>query len=65
MLYLTSQRVIHRDVAARNCLVNKGMEVKISDFGLSRALYTSDYYEVWFLLLQRIPLFGFLSAYDV
>ena len=48
MLYLTSQRVIHRDVAARNCLVNKSMEVKISDFGLTRALSTSDYYEVSF-----------------
>ena len=48
MLYLTSKRVIHRDVAARNCLLNQNMVVKISDFGLTRALSTSDYYEVSF-----------------
>ena len=48
MLYLTSKRVIHRDVAARNCLLNQSMVVKISDFGLTRALSTSDYYEVSF-----------------
>lgn len=46
MAYLNTQRYIHRDVAARNCLVNKDMVVKISDFGLARALFTSDYYSM-------------------
>ncbi len=46
MRYLTSQRYVHRDLAARNCLVNHNKVVKISDFGLARALFTSDYYEV-------------------
>ncbi|KHJ92355.1 protein tyrosine kinase [Oesophagostomum dentatum] len=35
--YLHANDCIHRDVAARNCLVHDG-EVKISDFGLSREL---------------------------
>jgi serine/threonine protein kinase len=35
MAYLEGQRVIHRDVAARNCLLGEKGEVKISDFGLS------------------------------
>ncbi|KAK6727032.1 hypothetical protein RB195_004999 [Necator americanus] len=35
--YLHNNDCIHRDVAARNCLVHNG-EVKISDFGLSREL---------------------------
>uniref|UniRef100_A0AC34Q6T7 Tyrosine-protein kinase n=1 Tax=Panagrolaimus sp. JU765 TaxID=591449 RepID=A0AC34Q6T7_9BILA len=35
MEYLHDNNCIHRDVAARNCLVNEG-HVKISDFGLSR-----------------------------
>ncbi|VDM31009.1 unnamed protein product, partial [Toxocara canis] len=30
-------KVIHRDVAARNCLLGKEFEVKISDFGMSEA----------------------------
>ncbi|RCN53210.1 protein tyrosine kinase [Ancylostoma caninum] len=35
--YLHANDCIHRDVAARNCLVHNG-DVKISDFGLSREL---------------------------
>ncbi|CAJ0590722.1 unnamed protein product [Cylicocyclus nassatus] len=33
--YLSSQGIIHRDVAARNCLIGKNDVAKISDFGLS------------------------------
>lgn len=35
----------YRDLAARNCLVDEGMQVKISDFGMSRVedeYYTAD-----------------------
>ncbi|CAJ0591726.1 unnamed protein product [Cylicocyclus nassatus] len=35
MEYLESQQVIHRDVAARNCLISGSDVCKISDFGLS------------------------------
>ncbi|KAK0422112.1 hypothetical protein QR680_007374 [Steinernema hermaphroditum] len=37
MCYLAGRKVIHRDIAARNCLLGKNDEVKISDFGLSVA----------------------------
>ncbi|CAD5206998.1 unnamed protein product [Bursaphelenchus okinawaensis] len=35
LCYLAVRKVIHRDVAARNCLLGPNDEVKISDFGLS------------------------------
>lgn len=35
MTYLESQKCIHRDVAARNCLLTAELLLKISDFGLS------------------------------
>ncbi|CAL8087973.1 unnamed protein product [Orchesella dallaii] len=46
MKYLASQHFVHRDLAARNCLVSEKGVVKISDFGLSRDVYTCDYYKV-------------------
>ncbi|RWS26336.1 BDNF/NT-3 growth factors receptor-like protein, partial [Leptotrombidium deliense] len=46
MLYLSSQHFVHRDLATRNCLVDKDLIVKISDFGMSRDIYTCDYYKV-------------------
>ena len=44
MNYLSSHNYIHRDLAARNILVGENNHVKISDFGMSRNLYTSHYY---------------------
>ena len=35
MHYLEANNVIHRDVAARNCLIGHEGAVKITDFGLS------------------------------
>ncbi|XP_055041549.1 NT-3 growth factor receptor isoform X1 [Misgurnus anguillicaudatus] len=44
MVYLSSQHFVHRDLATRNCLVGNGLLVKIGDFGMSRDIYSSDYY---------------------
>lgn len=46
MRYLAAQRFVHRDLACRNCLVAAGPTVKIADFGMSRDVYTCDYYKV-------------------
>ncbi|PIC40159.1 hypothetical protein B9Z55_011604 [Caenorhabditis nigoni] len=35
MRHLASRKVIHRDLACRNCLITKEVRVKISDYGLS------------------------------
>ena len=44
--YLASQHFVHRDLATRNCLVGDQLTVKIGDFGMSRDLYSTDYYRV-------------------
>ncbi|XP_057185236.1 NT-3 growth factor receptor [Triplophysa rosa] len=46
MVYLGSQHFVHRDLATRNCLVGNGLLVKIGDFGMSRDIYSTDYYRV-------------------
>ncbi|XP_021942304.1 tyrosine-protein kinase transmembrane receptor Ror-like isoform X2 [Zootermopsis nevadensis] len=46
MQYLAAQRFVHRDLACRNCLVGAGLSVKIADFGMSRDVYTCDYYKI-------------------
>lgn len=40
--FLADNRFIHRDIAARNCLLTKkeiGRVVKIADFGMARDIY--------------------------
>lgn len=44
MDYLSSKNIIHRDLAARNCMLNEDMTVCVADFGLSKKIYSGDYY---------------------
>lgn len=44
MEYLGSKSIIHRDLAARNCMLNENMTVCVADFGLSKKIYSGDYY---------------------
>ena len=53
MVYLASQHFVHRDLATRNCLVGENLLVKIGDFGMSRDVYSTDYY--------RVSLHGWIS----
>lgn len=57
MSYLEGKRLIHRDLAARNILVFSKNKIKISDFGLSRALGVGkDYYQTNFNVNLKLPI---------
>ena len=44
--YLAQNHFVHRDMATRNCLVSRNLLVKISDFGLSQDIYSTDYFRL-------------------
>ncbi|CAD5124506.1 DgyrCDS12786 [Dimorphilus gyrociliatus] len=44
MAYLAANKFVHRDLATRNCMVDKHKIVKVADFGLSRDVYGEEYY---------------------
>ncbi|KAG8239692.1 hypothetical protein J437_LFUL019295 [Ladona fulva] len=53
MDYLHSENTIHRDLAARNCLVAQDLVVKIADFGLSRYVPDTTYYQSTYGVFAR------------
>ena len=42
--YLASLQVVHRDLACRNILIGAGKYLKITDFGMSRAVLSDGVY---------------------
>ncbi|KAM8881245.1 tyrosine-protein kinase Mer [Synchiropus picturatus] len=44
MDYLSSQGFLHRDLAARNCMLGDDLRVCVADFGLSKKIYSNNYY---------------------
>ncbi|TNM87651.1 tyrosine-protein kinase RYK isoform X1 [Takifugu flavidus] len=44
MSYLSRREVIHKDLAARNCVIDDNMQVKITDNALARDLFPMDYH---------------------
>ncbi|CAG9581177.1 unnamed protein product [Danaus chrysippus] len=44
LAYLHVQRVIHTDIATRNCIVDEKLRLRVTDNGLSRDLFPDDYH---------------------
>ncbi|XP_069810737.1 inactive tyrosine-protein kinase 7 [Dendropsophus ebraccatus] len=46
MEHLSNHRFVHKDLAARNCLVSAHRMVKVSALGLNKDVYNSEYYHL-------------------
>uniref|UniRef100_A0A2I4BS68 Inactive tyrosine-protein kinase 7 n=1 Tax=Austrofundulus limnaeus TaxID=52670 RepID=A0A2I4BS68_AUSLI len=44
MEHLSNHRFVHKDLAARNCLINNQRRVKVSSLSLSKDVYNSEYF---------------------
>uniref|UniRef100_A0A8C9S036 Tyrosine-protein kinase RYK n=1 Tax=Scleropages formosus TaxID=113540 RepID=A0A8C9S036_SCLFO len=73
MSYLARREVIHKDLAARNCVIDDSMQVKITDNALARDLFPMDYHclgdnenrPVRWMALESLLHNDFSSASDV
>uniref|UniRef100_A0A665UQ26 Tyrosine-protein kinase RYK n=1 Tax=Echeneis naucrates TaxID=173247 RepID=A0A665UQ26_ECHNA len=73
MSYLARREVIHKDLAARNCVIDDNMQVKITDNALARDLFPMDYHclgdnenrPVRWMALESLLNNDFSSASDV
>uniref|UniRef100_A0A8D0FZR7 Inactive tyrosine-protein kinase 7 n=1 Tax=Sphenodon punctatus TaxID=8508 RepID=A0A8D0FZR7_SPHPU len=58
MEHLSNNRFVHKDLAARNCLVGAQRQVKVSSLSLSKDVYNSEYYhfrQAWIPLRWMPP----------
>ncbi|XP_043505182.1 discoidin domain-containing receptor 2-like [Polistes fuscatus] len=46
MRYLESKNLVHKDLAARNCLVGRSYAVKVTDIAMCSDLYKKDYSDI-------------------
>ncbi|XP_053565770.1 tyrosine-protein kinase RYK isoform X2 [Bombina bombina] len=73
MSYLARREVIHKDLAARNCVIDESLQVKITDNALARDLFPMDYHclgdnenrPVRWMALESLVNKEFSSAGDV
>lgn len=42
LVFLSQKRIVHRDVAARNCLVRENGTACLADFGMSRLIQSKE-----------------------
>ncbi|CAH2104091.1 unnamed protein product [Euphydryas editha] len=72
--YLAENKVVHRDVRAANCLVDKNRSLKLADFGLARkfdeeaSMYMSqrrDLFPVLYMAPESLEHGAFSTASDV
>ena len=47
MEHLSNARFIHKDLAARNCILTSNFKVKVSLIGLSKDVYKDDYIQYY------------------
>nr|XP_053629655.1 tyrosine-protein kinase Dnt-like isoform X4 [Cherax quadricarinatus] len=44
LIHLHQQRLLHKDVSTRNCLIDSELQVRVSDTALARDLFPQDYH---------------------
>jgi serine/threonine protein kinase len=44
MAFISAKRIVHMDLAGRNCLLHSNNQIKIADFGLARKYNSADGY---------------------
>lgn len=73
MQYLHKKHLLHKDLAARNCVVNDKLKVQVADNALSRDLFPSDYHclgdnenrPIKWLAIESLQLKTFSPSTDV
>lgn len=73
MIYLHKRKIIHKDLAARNCVVTDRLQVRVTDSALSRDLFPNEYHclgdnenrPVKWLAIESLLKKDFSSASDV